>query len=192
MTVAALITWVITALGGLYLLAIWLIEYDPDFQHAAATRLPVPVVAGHVLFAAGGLLALVIYAITDKKMFSLAAVAAAGLAAALGLTLAARWIAVYQAGPPRAWPSPGDRRPGRSRGTHGPVRPGPVSWPFRPSGTFPSPPSSPSPRSSSSSCPSWAPTGAEPGHPPAEAPWQTPTRHVACIDDNPRLLPPAN
>ncbi len=46
MTVAALITWVITALGELYLLAIWLIEYDPDFQHAAATRLPVPVVAG--------------------------------------------------------------------------------------------------------------------------------------------------
>ncbi len=31
MTVASLVTWVITALGGLYLLAIWLIEYGPDF-----------------------------------------------------------------------------------------------------------------------------------------------------------------
>jgi len=131
MTVAALITWVITALGGLYLLAIWLIEYDPDFQHAAATRLPVPVVAGHVLFAAGGLLALVIYAITDKKMFSLAAVAAAGLAAALGLTLAARWIAVYQAGPPRASAIAGRQAAGtESRDARtGQARPGELAVP---------------------------------------------------------------
>jgi hypothetical protein len=37
MAVVALITWIVTALGGLYLLAIWLIEYDPDFQRAAAS-----------------------------------------------------------------------------------------------------------------------------------------------------------
>jgi hypothetical protein len=106
MTVAALVTWVITALAGLYLLAIWLIEYDPDFQHAAATRLPVPVVAGHVLAAAGGLAAWALYAITRKHAFSLAAVAAAGLAAALGLTLAWRGIGVYRAGQPNAQAQP--------------------------------------------------------------------------------------
>jgi hypothetical protein len=102
MTVAALVTWVITALVGLFLLAIWLIEYDPDFQHAAATRLPVPVVAGHALFAVGGLVSWVLYAITHERVFSLAAVAAAGLAAVLGLTLAWRWLGVYRAGQPKA------------------------------------------------------------------------------------------
>ena len=56
MPVVALLTWVIAALGGLYLLAVWLIEYDPQFQTAAATRLPVPVVVAHVLLAVTGLL----------------------------------------------------------------------------------------------------------------------------------------
>jgi hypothetical protein len=32
MTVAALAMWVITTLGGLYLQAIWLIEYDRTFS----------------------------------------------------------------------------------------------------------------------------------------------------------------
>ena len=69
MPVVALVTWIVTALGGLYLLAIWLIEYDPDFQRAAATRLPVPVVSGHVLFAVGGLVVWLMYLITDEDIF---------------------------------------------------------------------------------------------------------------------------
>ena len=67
MLAAALITWVITALGGPYLLAVWLIEYDPDFQHAAATRLPVSVVSGHVLFAVGGLVLRALNLITGQE-----------------------------------------------------------------------------------------------------------------------------
>ena len=30
MSLVALITWLITAAGGLYLLAVWLLEYDRD------------------------------------------------------------------------------------------------------------------------------------------------------------------
>jgi hypothetical protein len=41
MAVEAMIAWIVIALAGLFLLAIWLIEYDPEFQHTAATRLPV-------------------------------------------------------------------------------------------------------------------------------------------------------
>jgi len=37
------------------LLAIWLIEYDREFQRAAATRLPVPVIFLHAVLAVGGL-----------------------------------------------------------------------------------------------------------------------------------------
>jgi hypothetical protein len=102
MAVAALIAWIVTALVGLYLLAIWLIEYDPDFQHAAATRLPVPVIAGHVLFAAGGLVSWVLYVITDKRICSWIAAAALAVIVTLGLTMAVRWLGVYRARPSRA------------------------------------------------------------------------------------------
>jgi hypothetical protein len=40
---------VVAAGFGLYLLSIWLIEYDQDFQSATATRLPPPLLAGHVV-----------------------------------------------------------------------------------------------------------------------------------------------
>ena len=39
MSLAALFSWLITVSGGLYLLTIWLIEYDREFQSGAATRL---------------------------------------------------------------------------------------------------------------------------------------------------------
>jgi hypothetical protein len=48
-SVAALFTWMVTILAGLTLLVIWIIEYDPEFQRSAATRLPVPVISAHAL-----------------------------------------------------------------------------------------------------------------------------------------------
>jgi len=102
MPVVALITWIVTALGGLYLLAIWLIEYDPDFQRAAATRLPVPVISAHVLFAVGGLVDWLMYLITDKDIYAWSTIAILAFVATFGLTMAIRWIGVYRAGPIRA------------------------------------------------------------------------------------------
>lgn len=40
MSVAALFTWMITILGGLILLVIWIIEYDREFQSAARPACP--------------------------------------------------------------------------------------------------------------------------------------------------------
>ena len=97
MAVLALVFWSATALGGLYLLAIWLIEYDPDFQHAAATRLPVLVITGHVLFAVAGLLSWVIYLITGKEIYSWTSAGALAGIATLGFTMAIRWLGVYRA-----------------------------------------------------------------------------------------------
>jgi hypothetical protein len=102
MPVIALITWIITALGGLYLLAIWLIEYDPDFQRAAATRLPIPVVSGHVLFALGGLALWLMYLVTDQDIYAWGTIAVLAFVATFGITMAVRWIGVYRAGPVRA------------------------------------------------------------------------------------------
>ena len=67
MSIAALITWFSTALIGLYLLVIWLIEYDPEFQAEAATELPVPVISTHVLLAVSGLVLWAAYLITDAE-----------------------------------------------------------------------------------------------------------------------------
>jgi manganese efflux pump family protein len=94
----ALIAWIITAGGGLYLLSIWLIEYDKDFHSVAATRLPPAVLASHVMLAGGGLLVWAGYLILDSDRLAWTAVAALGLAATLGLVMAVRWLGVYRAG----------------------------------------------------------------------------------------------
>jgi hypothetical protein len=99
MPVFALITWIVTALAGLYLLAIWLIEYDPDFQRAAATRLPVPVISSHVLLALGGLGVWIMYLVTGKDIFEWVTIGILAFVASFGVTMAVRWIGVVRAGP---------------------------------------------------------------------------------------------
>ena len=97
MSLAALFTWIVTAGAGLYLLTIWLIEYDRDFQSAAATRLPVPVISAHALLAVAGLVVWALYLITDTSRLAYAAALTLVVVAALGLTMGARWIRVYRA-----------------------------------------------------------------------------------------------
>jgi hypothetical protein len=99
----ALIAWIITAGGGMYLLSIWLIEYDKDFQAVAATRLPPAVLTGHVMLAGGGLLVWVGYLILDTDQLAWTAVAALGLAATLGTVMAVRWVGVYRAARAAVW-----------------------------------------------------------------------------------------
>jgi hypothetical protein len=97
MSVAALFTWIFTVLAGLILLIIWIIEYDPEFQSAAATRLPVPVISTHALLGLGGLLLWIGYLLEDQERLAWATVAALGTVASLGLIMAARWVRVYRA-----------------------------------------------------------------------------------------------
>jgi hypothetical protein len=97
MSVAALFTWMVTILGGLVLLVIWIVEYDSEFQSAAATRLPVPVISAHALLGMGGLESWVGYLVLNEKRLAWAAVAVLGTVAVLGLIMAARWIRVYRA-----------------------------------------------------------------------------------------------
>jgi manganese efflux pump family protein len=96
MDIAALATWITAAAGGLYLLSIWLIEYDKEFQASAATRLPPLVLAGHVLCAGGGLIVWAAYLIFDTDVLAWTAVVALLLAASLGTTMAVRWVGVYR------------------------------------------------------------------------------------------------
>jgi len=94
MPVIALVTGFVALLGGLFLLAIWLIEYDPEYQTAAATRLPVPVISAHVLLAVTGLAVWVIYLITDKQRLAWVTVLILTAVVSLGFTMAVRWIGV--------------------------------------------------------------------------------------------------
>lgn len=97
MSVLGLVMWILAAGFGLYLLSIWLFEYDKDLRFAAATRLPPPVVAGHVLAAGGGLVLWIAYLIWDYSSLAWYGVIALIVAAALGLTMSFRWISVYRA-----------------------------------------------------------------------------------------------
>jgi hypothetical protein len=96
MGVAALITWIVTAFGGLYLLAVWLIENDVTHR-GAASRLPGPVILGHVLLALTGLAVWVLHLLTHSTTAGWAALAILAGIATLGLTMFTRWIPVHVA-----------------------------------------------------------------------------------------------
>lgn len=97
MTVFALFTWFITVFAGLYLLAVWLIEYDISAPGGAVSRLPRTVVGGHVLLAASGLGAWVGYLIVNRHLLAWIALAALVAVALLGFTMLGRWIMVRRA-----------------------------------------------------------------------------------------------
>jgi hypothetical protein len=123
MGVVALVTWMSTAGGGLYLLAVWLIEYDREFQTAARTRLPVPVISAHALLAMTGLVIWSAYLFTDSEMLAWAALAILGVVVALGLTMAVRWLRVFQESAPGAATRPAGLSPVAAAGAG--ILPGP-------------------------------------------------------------------
>jgi hypothetical protein len=96
MGLVALVTWLLTAGLGLVLLAVWLIEYDREFQRAAETRLPIPVISGHALLAVAGVAVWATYLLTDKPVLAWTALAILGGVVSLGLTMAVRWLLVYR------------------------------------------------------------------------------------------------
>jgi hypothetical protein len=97
MGIVALFVWMATVLAGLVLLIVWLMEYDRDFQRAAPTRLPVPVISAHALLGIGGLLAWGFYLVVDEEQLAWGTVADLGVVVLLGLIMGARWIGVYRA-----------------------------------------------------------------------------------------------
>ena len=97
LSLVALITWLATAGAGLYLLSVWLIEYDREFQTTAATRLPVPVIGTHALLAISGLVVWSAYLLLDEVVLAWTAVIILVCVATLGVTMAVRWMGTYRA-----------------------------------------------------------------------------------------------
>jgi hypothetical protein len=97
MSIVALFTWMATIAAGLVLFVIWVIEYDSEFQSAAKTRLPVPVISLHAVLGLSGLMLWVSYLLLGQERLAWATVCALGAVAVLGLVMAARWLTVYRA-----------------------------------------------------------------------------------------------
>ena len=92
MKVAALIAWIITALGGFFLLGTWLSRGGLRAQQAGASRFPPGLIFGHFLLAAAGLVVWIIYLATDTDALTWVAVAILVVVALLGFTMLARWL----------------------------------------------------------------------------------------------------
>ncbi|RDI65991.1 hypothetical protein [Nocardia pseudobrasiliensis] len=73
MGIAALITWLLTAAGGFVLLGMWVAK--GAVREDGSTRLPAPVVFGHFLLAAAGLVIWIICLVADSTGHGVFAVA---------------------------------------------------------------------------------------------------------------------
>jgi hypothetical protein len=97
MHIAALITWLVTALGGFYMLGTWISRGGLRQQRTGDSRLPAPVLFGHFALAAAGLVVWIIYLAADTKALAWTAFGLLVPVALLGFVMLARWIPVYQA-----------------------------------------------------------------------------------------------
>ncbi|WP_432027976.1 hypothetical protein [Streptomyces sp. 1222.5] len=97
MDIAALIAWVVTALGGFYMLGTWIQRGGIRQQRTGTSRLPAPAVLGHFALAAIGLVVWIVYVVADKAALAWTAFVLLLPVALLGFVMLARWIPVHRA-----------------------------------------------------------------------------------------------
>lgn len=89
MSIAALITWLVAAVGGFYLLITWV---SKGGLRGGTTRFPAGLVFGHFLLAAAGLVVWLIFLISDEHALSWVALVVIAVTALAGFGLFARWL----------------------------------------------------------------------------------------------------
>ncbi|GAA4802736.1 hypothetical protein [Tomitella cavernea] len=94
MEIAALVLWIITAIGGFILLAKWIA--GGGAKPGGGSRLPAPVVFAHFLLAAAGLVLWIIYVVIDADALAWVSFALLVVIALAGFAMVARWLPVYQ------------------------------------------------------------------------------------------------
>jgi hypothetical protein len=99
---AALIAWVATAGGGFVLLAIWLSRGGMQESRAAGSRIRPPLILGHFLLAATGLVIWIVYVATDSDALAWIAFVLLAVVALLGFTMFAIWYQRRRQGPAAA------------------------------------------------------------------------------------------
>jgi hypothetical protein len=89
---AALITWVVTAGFGFFMLATWIRHGGAQSGVGVASNFRPPVVFGHFLLAAAGLVVWIIYIATDNGTLAWVALADLVVVAGIGDVLIVRWL----------------------------------------------------------------------------------------------------
>jgi hypothetical protein len=93
MAIAALVAWVLTALGGFVLLAKWVSSGGLHQQRDGTTRFPAGLVFGHFGLAAAGLVLWIAYLLLDNDRLAWVAFVVLLPVAVLGFGMFARWRA---------------------------------------------------------------------------------------------------
>jgi hypothetical protein len=105
MGIAALITWLLTAVGGFYMLSVWIAR--GGVRQPRTSHFPPAVVFGHFALAAVGLVVWIVYLVTDLDALAWTAFALLLPVAVLGFVMLLRWIPTYQARPAATVVGPG-------------------------------------------------------------------------------------
>jgi hypothetical protein len=92
MDIAALIVWLLTAVGGFVLLGTWIVKGGHRADTGRPSRFPPGLVFGHFLLAATGLVLWIIYLAADSDGLSWVSFAVVAVAALLGFGLFFRWL----------------------------------------------------------------------------------------------------
>lgn len=92
MGIVALVAWLLTAIGGFYLLATWITKGGTK-----SSRFPAPVIFGHFALAAVGLVVWIIYLVANVTALAWVAFVLLVPVALLGFTMLARWVPTYRA-----------------------------------------------------------------------------------------------
>jgi hypothetical protein len=97
MAVAALIAWIVTALGGFYLLGTW-IQHGGHRRTAGpgSSNFPPGLIFGHFALAAIGLILWIIYLISDTKGLAWTSFGLLVVIALLGFGMLLRWLPTYR------------------------------------------------------------------------------------------------
>jgi hypothetical protein len=91
MSIAALISWLITAVGGFVLLATWVARGGPK-----TSRFSPVLIFGHFALAAIGLVVWIIYLVADTATLAWIAFVLLVPVALLGFTMLFRWLPTYR------------------------------------------------------------------------------------------------
>ena len=96
MAVAALIAWIVTALGGFYLLGTWIQHGGHRRTAGAKQQLPPALIFGHFALAAAGLIVWIVYLITDTTGLAWTSFGLLVVIALLGFGMLFRWLPTYR------------------------------------------------------------------------------------------------
>src|SRR5690242_13368893 len=95
MAVAALITWLLTAVGGFVMLGMWIAK--GGLRAPRTSHFPPGVIFGHFALAAAGLVVWIVYLLVNKSTLAWVAPVLLVPVALLGFVMLFRWIPVYRA-----------------------------------------------------------------------------------------------